>query len=97
MLNCQCLVTLNFDRVSVFSYEIFTVIVFMLAPLDEILQLLSLFLLLQVCVALKSTGKAADDLKDGSHSFMERTEQMGDDECSSVMQVTVSRTLYVLC
>ena len=79
-----------------FGYEIFTVTAVMLAPLDEILQLLSLLLFLQVWMVHKSTGKADDDLKDGSHLFMKRMEQMGNDECNNVTQVTVSTTVRVL-
>lgn len=67
----------------------------MLAPLDEILQLLSLLLFLQVSVVLKSTGKADDGLKDGSHLFMKRMEQMGNAECNGVTQVTAQQ--HVCC
>lgn len=68
----------------------------MLAPLDEILQLLSLCLFLQVYVVLKSSGKADSDLKNGSYLFVKRMEQMGNDGCNRDTQVTVSTTVCVL-
>lgn len=68
----------------------------MLAALDEILQLLSLWLFLQVYVVLKFSGKADDDLKNVSYLFVERMEQMGNDGCNRDTRVTVSTTVYVL-
>lgn len=89
--------TLNFGYVSVFRYEIFTVIVIMLAPWGGILHLLSLFLFLQVCVLLKSTGKAEGDLKDRSHLFVKWMEHMGSDKCNSGTWVMGSTAACVVC
>lgn len=89
--------TLNFGYVSVFTYEICTVIVIMLASWGGILQFLSFLLFLQVCVVLKFTGKAEGDLKDKSHLFVKRMEQMGSNKCSGVTWLTGSTTACVLC
>lgn len=68
--------------ISLFGYEVFSVIVFIPAPLDEFLQLLSFLFSLQVYVVLNSTGKADDELKDGSHLFLKRMET-GNTECDA--------------